>query len=649
MTTTQNTPSPKKKGIFRWEAIIPFTIFCALVAIYFHLFFDSHLRKAMEWGGYKAMGAEVNVAKVETSFFNASLLIKGIEITNAEKPTHNSLEIGDIRFSMLWDALLRAKIVINEAAVEQIKFNTKRKHIGKVKPPEPPSNEPGFIDELSQKALGKVSEKGENNVLGDAIALLTGTDANAQLDKLKNSLPSKAMIESFEKDLKGKEKAWDARLKTLPQEKDLKALNDRLNKIKYKDFKTPQELQTSIQELDTLVKDGERMYKQVESTANDLGSELKGIESQYKQIESQVKTDIKSLEEHFRIPKLDAKSISQSLFADYLNPYKEKFFRYKAMAEKYIPPNLLKKKEAKEDEIVIQPHPREEGISYEFGRLNSYPLYWVKRTGISSQAGTDPNAGDIKGEIRDITSNQKLIGRPTIATLEGDFPNMDIFGFFTKVVLDYTKAISEVQYDVSVAKYKLNAAELVATPEVNIAFDQAQGAIHLKGFMKGFKEMSIQLENKFSNIAYKISSNNEIADEILKKVFEGIPLVTLDIKGAGTFPRLPLSINSNLGPELQKGFEKQIQAKINETRKKIELAVNEEIAKQKAMIDSQIKSLRQQFEGDVKKTQAQVEGQRKEAEKRIDQAKKDAENQGKKQLEKEGQKAVDELKKRLGL
>lgn len=649
MTTNQNIPSPKKKGILRWEAIIPFAIFCALVGAYFHFFFDSHLRKAMEWGGYKAMGAEVNVAKVETSFFKASLLIHGIEITNAEKPTHNSLEIGDIRFSMLWDALLRAKIVINEAAVEQIKFNTQRKHIGKVKPPEPPSNEPGFVDELSQKALGKVSEKGENNVLGDAIALLTGTDANVQLEKLKNSLPSKTMIESFEKDLKTKEKAWDARLKELPQEKDLKALNDRLNKIKYKDFKTPQELQTSIQELDALVKDGDRMYKQVESTANDLGGELKGIESQYKQIENQVKTDIKSLEQHFRIPKLDAKSITQSLFADYLNPYKDKFYRYKAMAEKYIPPNLLKKKEAKEDEIVIQPHPREEGISYEFGRPNSYPLYWVKRTGISSQAGTDPNAGNIKGEIRDITSNQKLIGRPTIATLEGDFPNMDVFGFFTKIVLDYTKTISEIQYDISVAKYKLNSAELVSTPEVSIAFDQAQGGLQLKGLMRGFKEMSIHLENKFSNIAYKISSNNEIADEILKKVFEGIPLVTLDIKGDGTFPRLPLSINSNLGPELQKGFEKQIQAKINETRKKIELAVNEEIAKQKAMIDGQIKALRQQFDGEVKKTQAQVEGQRKEAEKRIEQAKKDAEGQAKKQLEKEGQKAVDDLKKRLGL
>lgn len=649
MTTKQNSPSPKKKGIFRWEAIIPFTVLCILIVAYFHFFFDSHLRKAMEWGGYKAMGSEVNVAKVQTSFFNASLLIQGIEVTNAENPTHNSVEIGDIRFSMIWDALLRAKVVINEAAIEQIKFNTKRKHIGKVKPPEPPSNEPGFVDELSQKALGKVSEKGEGNILGDAIALLTGTDVNVQLEKLKESLPSKAMIESFEKDLKAKEKGWDARLKTLPQDKDLKVLNDRLNRIKYKDFKTPQELQNSIQELDTLVKDGERMYKQVEVTANDLGSELKGIESQYKQIEKQVQTDIKSLEQHFRIPNLDAKSITQSLFADYLNPYKDKFFRYKSMAEKYIPPNLLNKKKAEEGEIVIQPHPREEGISYEFGRPNSYPLYWVKRTGISSQAGADPNAGNIKGEIRDITSNQKIIGRPTIATLEGDFPNMDIFGFFTKIVLDYTKAISEVQYDISVAKYKLSAAELVTTPEVSIAFDEAQGGMHLKGFMRGFKEMSIHLENKFSNIAYKISSNNEIADDILKKVFEGIPLVTLDIKGSGNFPRLPLSINSNLGPEIQKGFEKQIQAKINETRKKIELAVTEEIAKQKAMIDNQIKALRQQFDGEVKKTQAQVEGQRKDAEKRIDQAKKDAENQAKKQLEKEGQKAVDDLKKRLGL
>ncbi|WP_374074713.1 TIGR03545 family protein [Bdellovibrio bacteriovorus] len=648
MTETTTTKPKKAKGPIRWEAIIPFAIICLVIGLYFHFFFDGHLRRALEWAGYKAVGAEVNIAKLETSFFKASLRVQGIEVTDAEKPTHDSIKIGDIRFSMLWDALLRAKVVVNEAAVEQIEFGVKRKHPGKVKPPEPESTGPGMAEKLKEQAMKEAQEQYGDNVLGDVIAMLGGTDANAQLQKLQESLPSKAMIEKFDADLKAKQQTWDARLKTLPQGKDIQALNERLNKIKYKDFKSPQELQASLQELDKVYKDGDAMYKQVQSTGDDLSKDLKALEAQYKEIEKQVKTDVKSLEQHFRIPKLDAKAMTMAVFNRYLAPYKAKFYRYKAMADKYLPPNLTKK-DKNDEEVVIQPHPREKGISYEFGRMNSYPLFWIKRTAVSSQAGVTPEAGNIKGEILDITSNQRLIGKPTVATLAGDFPGMQIFGFLVRLSLDNTKPESIIDYKLKVDSYAITGKELVQSPDVQIAFNKASGAIGVQGQVIGLKKISVGMDNKFSNIEYAVSSKNEVADQILKAVFAGIPVVTLTVDGQGEFPNIPLSINSNLGPELQKGFEKQIQAKIDEARKKIQAMVDEEIGKQKAQIEAQLNQLRGQFDKEVKKAQAQLDDQKKQAEAKVEQAKKDAENQGKKALEKEGQKAIDELKKKFGL
>lgn len=646
--TTQDTAKPlKKKGIIRWEAIIPFAIICAIIGLYFHFFFDTHLRRALEWGGYNAVGAEVNIANLETSFFNASLRIQGIEVTDAERPTHDSIKIGDIRFSMLWDALLRAKVVVNEAAVEQIEFGVLRKKPGKVKPPEPDDGQPSMTEKLKAQALKEAQEQYGDNVLGDVIAMLGGTDANAQLQKLQESLPSKAMLEKFDAELKGKQQAWDARLKTLPQEKDIRALNDRLNKIKYKDFKTPQELQTSVQELDKVLKDGDAMYKQVQTTGDDLGKDLKAVETQYKDIEKQVKTDIKSLEQHFRIPQLDAKAMTRAMFNKYLAPYKSKFYRYKEMADKYLPPNLMKKDKKGED-IAIQPHPREKGISYEFGRANSYPLFWVKRTAVSSQAGVTPDAGNIKGEILDITSNQRLVGKPTVATLAGDFPSKEIFGFLLRLSLDNTKALSEIAYKFNVDAYSILGKDLVKTPDVAIAFNKATGAMGIEGKVVGLKNIVLAMNNKFTKVDYAISAKNEVADQILKAVFAGIPVITLTVDGQGDFPDIPLNINSNLGPELQQGFSKQIQAKVDEARARIQAVVDQEIGKQRAQVEAQLNQLRGQFDGEVKKAQAQIETQRKQAESRIDQAKKDAENQGRKQLEKEGQKALDSLKEKFG-
>ncbi|XGC80065.1 TIGR03545 family protein [Bdellovibrio bacteriovorus] len=650
MTTNQDNSSTKpqkKKGIIRWEAIIPFTIIVAIIALYFHLFFDAHLKAGMEWVGYKAVGAEVNIAKVETSFFNASLRIQGIEVTNAEQPTHNSINIGDIRFSMLWDALLRAKAVINEAAVEQIAFGVKRKYPGKVKPPEPPSTEPGMAEQLKEQALKEAQQQTGENILGDIIAMLGGTDSQAQMDKLQAKLASKAMIEKFQTDLTAKQTVWNQKIKVLPQEKDVRALNERLNKIKYQDFKNPQELQASLQALEKVRNDGDAMVKQVQTTSTELQADLKAFELQYKEIDKQVKADIKALEQHFRIPKFDAKAITMGVFNHYLGPYKAKFYRYKAMADRYIPPGL-KKKDTADDAIPIQPHPREKGISYEFGRLNAYPLFWIKRTAVSSQAGTTPEAGNIKGEILDITSNQKVTGKPTVANISGDFPGKEIFGFLVKVSLNNIKPESEIDYVFKVGSYSMLARQLVSSPDVQIGFNRATGSLGVEGKIVGLKQVSVSMNNTFNKIDYLVSSKNEIADQILKAVFAGIPEVNLNVSGEGVIPNIPLSINSNLGLELQKGFEKQIQAKINEARKKIELMVEEEIGKQKKQVDAQMTQLRAQLEGDVKKVQAQLEDEKKKAEARADQAKKDAESRGKKQLEGEAKKAAEELKKKFG-
>ena len=119
-TPPQTPPSKKKKGFIRTEAVVPFVIVVAVTVIYFHFFFDHHLKKAFEFAGYQLLGAEVDIDKLETSVFNGTFRAQGIQVTNAEKPTHNMVDIGDIRFGVLWDALLRARLVVSEMAVEHL-------------------------------------------------------------------------------------------------------------------------------------------------------------------------------------------------------------------------------------------------------------------------------------------------------------------------------------------------------------------------------------------------------------------------------------------------------------------------------------------------------------------------------------------------
>lgn len=660
MTETKAAKIKKPQGPIRWNAVIPFTIICVLTFAYFHFFFDMNLRAALEWAGYKGVGAEVNIAKVETSFFNASLRVQGIEITDAEKPAQNVIEIGDIRWGMSWDALLRAKVLVNEAVIENIQFATARKHPGKVAPPEPPPKPgPGAVEQeanrLKEEALAKAQQEYADNMLGDLAAILGGANANAQLGKIEGTLASKKKAGEIEAGLKDKQKYWDEKLKGLPQGKDIQALNDRLGKIKTKDFKTPQELQASLQELDAVLKQADGYQKQIGTTGQELDKDLKKIDGDIKELDAMVKADVKSLETRFRIPSINTKELTRALFNRYLGKYMAKINRYRAMAEKYVPPKYMNKfsgkdksKPADPEEVPIQPHPREKGVTYEFGRKNSYPLFWVKKAAISSQAGMSPKAGNIKGQILDITSNQALVGRPTVATLAGDFPADQIKDLLLKLVLDNTKDDSVITYQMAVGSYPINAAEFVNSPDVKIGLNSATGKLNIDGELKALRDFKMNLSNQFTTANFEVSAKDTNINTILKNTFAELPVINLTGEASGYLPSISFDVTSNLGSELEKGLRKQVEAKIAEARKQIDEYVNKEIGKQREQIDKQVKQIREQLDKEVKKAQEQLNAQKKQAEAKIDQAKKDAENQGKKAAEKQGQKAIDDIKKKLG-
>lgn len=643
---------PKKaKGPIRWEAIIPFIVIVLLVWAYFFFFFDSHLRRALEFGGYQALGAEVNVRDVKTSFWNANLRIQGVQFTDPDRPTHNMIEITDIRFGMLWDALLRAKVVINEMAVEGIKIGTPRAAPGKVKPPEPikpedkgPSALEKETEKLKQQALDKAKGDYSENVIGDIAAMLSGTSGEDQLKNLEGKLASKEKIAAFQKDLDEKNKVWQEKLKSLPKAQEIQSIGDRLNKIKTKDFKTPQEFADSLKQLDEVLKDADQKAKLIQSASSDFNSDLKNLDQGLKDLDSLIKKDIQDLEARFHLPKLDAAAISKSLFKQYLDPYLAKINRYRALAEKYAPPNMLKKG-SKEPDPQIQPHPRTKGVTYEFGRLHAYPAFWAKKISVTSQAGAQPGSGDIEGLITDISSNQVLTGKPTLAKFRGDFPNDQIEKFIAQISFDNTHEKSRVEFDFGVGAYPVAEKELVNSPDVQIKFANAKAMLQSKGTLIGLKDLQFKLQNDIKSAQFDVKAQNTTVMEILKGVFAGIPTVSVDADIKGTLPDVAVEVQSNLGPEIKKGFEVQLQKKIDEAKAKIQAYVNEQIGKEKAKVDGEVAKLKTQFDGEIKKVQDQVNAQKGQAQAKADESKKRFEDQNKAALKKEEDKAKDAVKK----
>lgn len=621
--------SKKRKGPIRWEAIVPFAIIIVLIGLYFKLFFDSHMRSLAEFVGYQATGAEVNVHQIETSFTKASIRVAGIEITNSEKPTHNNLNIGEIRFSLLWDALLRAKFVVNEAAIENISFDQPRKRPGKVKPPEPEKESAlkKEAEKLKGEALESAKTKYDDNVFGNIANMMTGSSESDEMEKLENKLVSKEKMKAFEAALKQKQKDWDERLKKLPKASEFQALGDRLKKVKSSGFSRPEEVQKSISDVQAIMSEGQKKIDEINATKSEFDKDIKLTDDGLKDIRAQVDQDIKDLQAHFKIPKIDAKSIAMSLFKKYTNPYLAKINHYKALFYKYAPPNVVDKNN--KPEVKIQPRERENGTTYEFGKLNAYPTFWLKKALISSKLNSsDPQSknGNIKGEILDVTSNQLVTGKPTVASITGDFPSEKIEGIDFKLKFDNRAKDALINSTFAVKSFAISAKQIMDTPDVAMSFASAIGGVNSSIELKNYKELTLKIANEFRDVDYQVTAKNKDVEGILVNVFKEARTTNMVAEGKGTLPSIDLDIRSDLGERIQRGFEKEINAKIEALKKKIKDYVDAEINKQKEQIEKQVSELRTRTEGEIKKVQEQAEAQKKLAENKIQEAKSDIEN-----------------------
>jgi uncharacterized protein (TIGR03545 family) len=635
--TPLSKPKRKAKGPIRTGVVVPTLILIVLLGVYFNLFFDGHIRRAMEYMGTQIIGAEVNVARVNTSFLGASLEVGGIQVTDKEHPERNLVQVGAIKFKMLWDALLRAKVVVDEASILDIQAYTPRKHPGYVLPPEPPpkdDGQPSAIEKVQSEVLAQTRKKYNDNFLGDIAGVLGSSDPKTQLKNLEQSLKSEAKIKMLEKEINEKKLAWEKRIKELPQGKDLDQYKARVKALKF-DIKNPGEFAKNVKEADKIIKEANEKVKDIDKAQKELKSDVGTYSLAYKDLEKLVQDDLRDLQSKLKIPSIDPKEFSQQLFMTMIEKKLGSLYKYIEVARKYMPPKkTAAEKQAEKDEQIIPPK-RGQGKNFTFPITTGYPLFWLKHAAISSEMNTSEFSGNIKGEIKDLTSSPSVLGRPTLILVQGDFPKQNIQGLDAKITLDHTTDVAKESLSLKVAAFPVTGAKLADSPDVKLSLDKADGSSDVQAVFTN-NELTMNMRNTFANAKFGLESKQKLVTEIVGAVLNGIPTVNVNANVKGSLSDLDIHINSNLGDELSKGFQKQLQAKINEAKAQLQKLIDEKISAPREKLKADINKLT----GDLTK---QVDGKKAEGEKAI----KDAQNQVKSGSSGSKDKLKDEGKKLL--
>ena len=654
---TDKKKAKKPKGPIRTGVVIPTLIFVGLVWAYFFFFFDAHVRHALEYVATQGNGAEVNIGRLRTSFWSASMEIDNVQVTDGLAPAKNKIQIGKIRWGMLWDALLRGKIVIDDASILEVALGAPRKTPGYVipPPPPPPPGQESQFDKLKKQALDKAQEEFNKNVLGDVAALLGGADPAEELKKVQGQLKSSARVKELETELKKKEKEWKDRLEKLPQAKDIQALQAKIKGVKLDGFSNPAEVQTSIQQLDAIFKEADAKVKEVQGTANALNGDVGGYQKQLNDLQAMVQQDIKDLENRIKLPSIDVQTLSRMLFGPMLLTRVHQAEAYMNKARQYMPPKKTKEEKAAFKAPIA--HERSKGRNYKFGRPNAYPLFWLRKAQISSKAieGAD-YSGNLTGTLTDVTDDPPIIGKPTIAKFEGEFPKQEMFGIIGAVTIDHVTEVPMERLDLKIAKFAVEGQKLVNSPDVQLGFDKAHGSTNFEAQLKG-NEILLSTKSEFAKAAAAAEkaaagapgsflvadAKQPILADILKGAMKDIPKVSLNASVTGAWTDPKFAIDTSLARDLAAAFDKQIQAKIAEAKTKL-----------KAFIDGQVNAEKEKLMAEFNKAKGQIDALIKSKEEEINKAKgtiETAKNEAiknqQKKLEGEGKKALEDLKKQF--
>jgi uncharacterized protein (TIGR03545 family) len=565
---TKEVKTPKKKGPIRFEAIIPVLVLSLLTFAYFSYYFDRHLKSLIEYVGTQGNGAEVNVGSIKTSFLNGSFDLNVLQVTDKEKPTHNMLEIENMHFQYMWDALLRMKFVVDDASINNIQISKPRKSPGKVLPPEPAK--PSKINELQIEVISQIKNKYGKNVLGDIVTLLEGGDYKDQIDKLRADLKSEARIKAMISDVTTKKEFWDAKVKTLSDTTKIKEIEAKIQTISKQ--KNVLEQAKGVNDLNNLLKEVNKQYKEIEGASKQLQTEVNSVAQYPKEIENLVKEDIASLKNRFSVPQIDFKDMAMHLFAGEFAEYIAKARKYQALAEQYLP-------EKKEKEEVVPPK-RALGKNYEFPITKGYPLFWLKRAALSSKGTADSYSGNVSGELTNVTTSPKTIGKPVVLDMRGDFPGAKVMGVQALIKADFTKTISEQTAKIKVGSFIVPEKMFVNDEKLKFGFKNAVGSSTIEATLKQ-EQVSMSWNSSLNKPLFIIESKTKLAQEILTNIMNAIPVITINGSVAGTFKNLDMNISSNLGDELGNGFKREIGNKIAEAQNKIQSLVDDKIMKPK--------------------------------------------------------------------
>ena len=122
----------KKSPIFLKGRIITALVLIGVIVVLQYLFLDTLACRGIQAAVSTVSGAEVNIENAELSLLNGRLVIEGLQVTDAARPTHNQVQADRIVADISISDIFCKRFVIDQIECDTMQMDVPRKTPGEV-------------------------------------------------------------------------------------------------------------------------------------------------------------------------------------------------------------------------------------------------------------------------------------------------------------------------------------------------------------------------------------------------------------------------------------------------------------------------------------------------------------------------------------
>jgi uncharacterized protein (TIGR03545 family) len=388
-------------GIVLKGRLIVLGIIIVAIFVSYFVFKDMILAGAARSALEGIFGARAEINGFVFDIAGPRISLTRLSVANRDEPFSNLFELGKTELNLNFAELLKGRVDIKNIQASEIQWGTKRSFSGAL---------PGAV---AKKQETKKDEKGFT-------FSLAGIDVKSILESQKSSFKGIAALERANTKLSALKTKWSGKPEML--NKDINELSDSVKGvlgINIQNLKTAQDVQNALVIVDKATKKSDAVKNSVKKTFDEFSNDQKIFNDEQKAVQEALASDYKLVESFINIPSGGAGGLIASVAERFLNANIGSVFSYSRIALDALK-NLNKGKTKKEEkQAPVIRH----GIVIEFPGATT-PQFLLENGSFS--LGKPGSMGYMSGNIKNVSSNAELVGKPVVFDYYQKFPEADI-------------------------------------------------------------------------------------------------------------------------------------------------------------------------------------------------------------------------------